>query len=102
MLDIYSFFFAQNPELKKGLGTYQYQENIDKFKSDEYVLEYIELEKFCEMFPELLVKEDNSKKEKISTKTLGKRTIWATTENKAEITGIFAKIIDFMKGISRE
>ena len=54
------------------------------------------------MFPELLVKEDNSKKEKISTKTLGKRTIGATTENKAEITGIFGKIIDFMKGISRE
>lgn len=102
MVDIYSFFFAKNPELKKGLCTYDYKENIDKFKSDEYYIEHIGLEKFCEMFPEVLLKDDNSKKEKISTNTLGKRTISADTMDKSIITGNFKKIINIMKGIYRE
>ena len=101
MVDIYSFFFAKNPELRKGLCTYDYIENIDKFKSDEYSIEYIDLEKFCEMFPEILLKDDNSRKEKISINTLGKRTIHADTIDKSVVTGIFEKFINIMKGISR-
>lgn len=92
MVDIYSFFFAKNPELEEGLCTYEYIKNIDKFKSDEYSLEYIDLERFCEMFPELLLQDDNSRKEKISTETVAKRTIGANTADKVVVTGIFEKI----------
>lgn len=60
MVDIYSFFFAKNPELKKGLCTFRFRENIDKLKSDIYSLELIDLEKIYEMFPELLEEEKTS------------------------------------------
>ena len=54
IIDIYCILYAKNPELKRLPCTYRYEKNIEKFKSDQYSLEYIDLERFCEMFPELL------------------------------------------------
>lgn len=87
MLDIYSFFYARNPDLKSGLGTYRYKRNIDKFKSDEYCLDYIDLERFCQMFPELLDgdvlrKQDSSKPEA----TDGKITPLQAVKNALSVT----------------
>lgn len=98
MLDIYSFFYAQNPELKEGLCTHRFEQYINKFKSKEYELDYIDLERFCEMVPELLVKEDREGQRKILTSAIGKRTIKADTSDKSEITGIFNRVKAQMKG----
>ena len=59
MIDIYSFFYAKTPELEEGLCTWRFRDTINKFKNDEYYLDYIELIKFCELCPELL--NNNSK-----------------------------------------
>ena len=90
MLDIYSMFFAKNPELRKGLATYRYKDKIEKFKSDKYQLDFIDLEKFCEMHPEVL-QENTSKKQQISTEDIGKRCEKANFADKETVTGIFSK-----------
>lgn len=104
MVDVYSCIFAKNPELKKGMCTYKFKDNIDKFQSDEYSLEYMNLEKFCEMFPELLEDNNSKKQEEISTTDIGKRSIKAETADKSIITQFFEKIIKRMKemGLSKE
>ncbi|MBQ3408124.1 MAG: hypothetical protein IJH12_02830 [Clostridia bacterium] len=52
MKDIYCFLYAKNPELKKGLGTWRFEEDINKFRNDDYYMDYLSLEQFCELFPE--------------------------------------------------
>jgi len=93
MLDVYSCFFAKDKELKKGMCTYRFQDNIDKFQSDEYVLEYMDLEHFCEIFPELLEDNSSKKQDKISTRDIGKRSIKAATTDKSIVTKIFENLI---------
>lgn len=92
IIDIYSLFYAKNPELKKGLCTYEYSENINKLKSSEYSLEYIDLDKFCEMFPQLF-QSNNSVNERISTSSILKRIEGTNVKvyDKSIFTGIFAK-----------
>lgn len=53
MKDIYCFLYAKNPELKMGLGTWRFEEDINKFRNDDYYMDYLSLEQFCELFPEL-------------------------------------------------
>ena len=53
MKDICCFLYAKNPELKRRLGMWKYEEDIDKYRNGDYYMDYISLEQFCELFPKL-------------------------------------------------
>lgn len=50
MKDVYCFLHAKNPELQEGLGTWRYEEDIDKYRNDDYYMDYLSIEKFFELY----------------------------------------------------
>ena len=52
--DVVNFWLARDKDAKFGFYNMEYADRIEEFKSDTYEMEYIELERFCELYPELL------------------------------------------------
>ncbi len=53
MLDVFTFLCSQNPK-HSFLGDYVYEDLIDRFSGGDFYMDRIGLEKFIEMFPEIL------------------------------------------------
>ena len=60
MKDIYNFFRAKNPELGEDFYICDDKEYIQKYKNDDYYIDYLSLEQFCELFPELTAHKEES------------------------------------------
>lgn len=55
MEDIFCFLCARNPKFDRGFyHGKQQNENVYKYKNDDYYMDYLDLEQFCELFPELV------------------------------------------------
>lgn len=55
MKDIYSYFNAKDSSLETGLEVLDFEDTINKYQSDEYYMDYISLQRFCDMYPELTI-----------------------------------------------
>ncbi|MBR2744590.1 MAG: hypothetical protein IKE01_04770 [Clostridia bacterium] len=80
MKDIYCFLYAKNPELEKGLGMWRYEEDINKYRCEDYYMDYLSIEQFCELFPELIAnKEIQNPQTYITPKDAVKNALRSTT-----------------------
>ena len=50
MENIYCFLYANNPELEQRLGTWRYEDGIEKYKSSDYYMEYLSIDQFLELY----------------------------------------------------
>lgn len=64
MIDIYCYLHAKHPEYEEGLETWDYKTMIDRYRGDNYYMDYISLERFCELYPDLVTDTNDQSKAK--------------------------------------